>query len=131
MTEKKTLSQQYYEEAEALKANGTSNAEAIRQVAKKHGKKENAVRGGINQYKTKHLDGGAATGSRRGRRKPTSVDDLLGDARAKVEAAIALIDQEVEEAESALGEAQARSDEVTKSVDNRRADLKQKLAALK
>ena len=49
MADDKSLGQTYYEEVEALKAHGTSNADAVREVAKKHHKKDNAVRGGIHQ----------------------------------------------------------------------------------
>ncbi len=45
-TNDKTLGQQYHEAVEALKANGTSNADAIRKVAEDFGKEVNAVRGG-------------------------------------------------------------------------------------
>lgn len=124
------LSQQYYEDVETLKAKGVSNAEAIRQVAKKHGKKENAVRGGIHQWKARHLDGGG-TGRGGHRRATASVDDLIGTARASIEEAIALIGREVEDAKSALDAAQAHYDEVAASVDNRKADLKKKLDALR
>src|ERR687889_518934 len=65
-SEGKTLGQQYHEEVEALKAQGKSNADAIREVAAKHGKKENAVRGGLHQYKSKP-NGGEPRTSRRSR----------------------------------------------------------------
>ena len=57
MAETKSLAQTYYEEVEALKQDGVSNAEAITQVAEQHDKKVNAVRAGIYQYKSKHLNG--------------------------------------------------------------------------
>ncbi len=51
--------QTYYEEVEALKAGGISNADAVRQVAEKYDKNDNAVRGGIYQYKSRHVNGDA------------------------------------------------------------------------
>lgn len=129
MAEEKSLSQQYYEEVEALKASGTSNADAIRQVAEKHGKKENAIRGGIHQYKSRHLDGNGSSSSRR-RRAAASVEDHLASARQSLEQALALVDREVEEAKAALDAAQARFDEVTASVKDRKADIEKKLKAL-
>jgi uncharacterized protein YoaH (UPF0181 family) len=129
-TESKTLGQQYYKEVEALKAEGVSNAEAIRQVAANHGKKENAVRGGLHQYKSKLNGGGDPATPRRGRVAKASVDDLLESARQSLESAVALIDQEVAEAKAALDAAQARYDEVVSSVKDRKADVEKKLKAL-
>src|SRR5437016_4087615 len=94
----KPLSQQYYEEVETLKAGGMSNADAVREVAKKHNKQENAVRGGIHQYKQRAGLGGGS-GTRRGsRRSTTSVDDYIANARKALESARDLVDREVDEA---------------------------------
>lgn len=125
----KTLGQQYYEEVEALKAEGISNADAIRQVAARHDKKENAIRGGLHQYKSK-LGGGDSATPRRGRGGKASVDDLLASARQSLESALTLIDQEVADAKASLDAAQARYDEVVSSVKDRKADVEKKLKAL-
>jgi hypothetical protein len=125
----KTLGQQYYEAVEALKAQGVPNAEAIRQVAAQHDKQENAVRGGLHQYKSK-LGGGGPGTPRRGRSAAASVDDLLASARQSLEQAVALINDEVAQAKAALDAAQARYDEVVSSVKERKADVEKKLKAL-
>lgn len=125
----KSLGQIYYEEVEALKAGGTSNADAIREVAKKHNKKENAVRGSLHQYKTKHIDGDTSP-TRRGRRAAPTVDDYLATARRSLEDALALVDREVDDAKTALDTAQARYDDVVASVTDKKADIEKKLAAL-
>jgi predicted nucleic acid-binding Zn-ribbon protein len=127
--DKKPLGQQYYEEVEALKEGGMSNAEAVRQVAEKHGKKENAIRGGMHQYKRAHLDSGSDGASPRrrgGRAATTTVDDYLANARRALEQALALIDREVDEAKAALDAAQARYDEAVASVKDKKADIEQK-----
>lgn len=125
----KPLGKQYYEAVEALKADGMSNADAIRKVAADMGKAENAVRGGLHQYRARHQDGAGAPG--RGRRRPTaSVDDHLADARRSLEQALRLIDGEVDRARAELDAAQARYDETTASVAGRKADIERKLAAL-
>jgi transposase-like protein len=128
----KTKSQIYYEEVEALKTGGATNADAIREVAKKHSANENAVRGGIHQFKSRHLNGGsAATTSRRTRRAtPTTVDDYLATARAALEAARDLIDQDVAQAKARLDAAQQRYDEAVASVKERKADIEKRLKAL-
>jgi predicted nucleic acid-binding Zn-ribbon protein len=126
----KSLGQIYYEEVEALKEGGMSNAEAIREVAKKHGKNENAVRGGIHQYRTKHLGGGAGTTTRRGRRSAPSVEDLMAQARKSLEDALALVDREVDDAKAALEAAQARYDQAVAEVKDKKAEIEKKLKAL-
>jgi hypothetical protein len=129
----KSMAQRYYEEVEALKASGTKNADAVREVAKKYGKNENAVRGGIHQYKSRHVNGGAAatTTSRGSRRQASlSVDDYVANARKALEAARDLIDREVEHAKAELDAAQQRYDQVAASVKDRKADIEKKLQAL-
>lgn len=126
----KSLGQTYYEEVEALKAGGMSNADAIREIATKYGKNENAIRGGIHQYKSKHVDGNGATTSRRRRSSPPTVDDLMASAKQSLESALALVDAEVEQAKTALDAAQARYDDAVASVKDRKADIEKKLKAL-
>lgn len=133
MADDKSMSQTYYEDVEALKATGVTNANAIRQVAERYGKNANAVRGGIHQYKTNHLNGGAATTAprrRSSRQSVRTVEDYLANARTALESARDLIDQEVNEAKAALDAAQARYDEVVASVKDRKADVEKRLKAL-
>lgn len=128
----KPLSQRYYEEVETLKSEGFSNADAVRQVAAEHGKKDNAVRGGINQYKRIHLDGSTTSSSspRRTRRGAKTVEDHVASARQSLETALSLVDKEVGDAKAALDSAQARYDAVVASVKDRKADIEDKLKAL-
>jgi transposase-like protein len=130
MADSKPLGQTYHEEVEALKSHGVSNPDAIRQVADKHGKNVNAVRGGIHQYRSRHLAGANASGGRR-RRSGRTVDDLLANARAALEQALALVDAEVEQAKGALDEAQARYEAAVAGVADKKADIEKKLKALK
>jgi hypothetical protein len=132
MTETKPLGQLYYEEVEALKASGTSNADAVRQVAESHGKQVNAVRGGIHQYKRAHVDGAtAASTTRRSRRSASAtVDDYLASARQSLEDALALVDGEMERAKAALDAAQTRYDEAVTATKDRRVGIEKKLKAL-
>ena len=132
MSADKSVGQTYYEEVETLNAGGMKNADAVREVAKKYDKNENAVRGGIHQYKKSHLDGGASTTiTRRSRRaRAVTVDDYLANARKALEDALALIDQEVNEAKAALDAAQARYEHAVASVKGKKADIEKKLAAL-
>lgn len=131
---KKTKAETYRDEVEDLKKQGVSNADAIREVAKKHGATENAVRGGIHQYNARHGSGGSSATSRRGGRSqaPTrkSLDDYFADARRALEAARDQVTQEVTDAEAALQAAQKRYDEAKASVADRLADIEKKLKAL-
>ena len=126
----KPLGQLYHEQVEALKAEGMSNADAVRAVAAKQGKQQNAVRAGIHQYKSRHDGGGGATPRRNRRSSVATIEDHLAAARKSLESALGLLDREVGEAKTALDAAQARYDQAVASANNKRADLEQKLRAL-
>lgn len=128
----KTWGQVYYEEVEALVAEGFKNADAVREVAQKYSKEVNAVRGGIFQYKKSRGDGHTPSTGRRSRNRATtrSYDDYLAEARTALEAARDLIDKEVDEARSAFEAAKTRLEQVEASVKDRKADIEKKLKAL-
>jgi hypothetical protein len=128
-TQTKTRAQTYHEEVEALKAEGMSNAEAVRTVAVKHGKSVGAVRGSLYQYKTQHVSGNGTT-PRRSRRTARSVEDHMLSARQSLQAALDLIDHEITEAATERDIAQARYDELTAAAEGRKGDIEQRLAAL-
>jgi predicted nucleic acid-binding Zn-ribbon protein len=140
MSEDKSMGQTYYEEVEELKQGGMSNADAVREVAKKHGKKDNAVRGGIHQYRARYIDGGGtATGTvRRTRHKAEpSVDDFVANARKNMEDALAAVDREplrlkaeVEELKSELAAAEAAYDQAVAAAKDKKVELEKKLKAL-
>jgi hypothetical protein len=126
-TESKPLAQQYYEAIEALKSEGMSNADAIRAVAERRGKSVGTIRGSLYRYTSEHLSGDGAAPRRRSGR---SVEDHLSRARESLEAALAVIDQEVSAAKTAVEAAQARYEQLTESVSERKTEIKQKLAVL-
>ena len=132
--ETKSLGQQYHEAVESLKSQGVKNADAVREVAATFGKEVNAIRGGIHQYKAKHLSGSngsaSTTSAPRRRSSALSVDDLLASAKQSLEAALALVDQEVEQAKTTLDNAQAHYDQVVAGVKDKKTDIEKKLKAL-
>jgi chromosome segregation ATPase len=132
-SDSKPLGQQYHEAVESLKASGMKNAEAIREVATRFGKQENAIRGGIHQWKARHdsAQPSAAPSSRSQRAATTTVDSLLASARKSLEEALSLVDREVHHAKTALDQAQAHYDQVVSGVKDKKADIEQKLKALK
>jgi transposase len=126
-TQTKTRAQTYHEEVEALKADGMSNAEAVRRVAERHGKSVSAVRGSLYQYRTQHTDSG---GTPRRSRRPRSVEDHMASARQSLEQARDLIDREVEEAKVVAEKAQSFYAKVASTAESRKADIEQRIAAL-
>lgn len=127
----KPVSQSYYEDVEALKASGVSNADAIRQVADKYGKNVNAVRGGIHQWRSRHVNGGTTSGTRRTRRTAaTSVESAVADARRLLESARSSIDREIDGAKAELDAAQQRYDQLISSAEERKRDLENKIRLL-
>lgn len=138
MAESKSMGQAYYEEVEELKIQGVANADAVRQVAQKYDKKENAVRGGLHQYKSRHVNGGTPTTSpRRSRRSSPSVDDYLASARKSIEDALALLDEEplrlseeIERLKNEVAAAEARYEQAVATAKDKKAELEKKLKAL-
>jgi hypothetical protein len=132
--ESKSLGQQYHEAVEALKAQGQANADAVREVAARFGKEVNAVRGGIHQYRAKHVGGSngnaPSTGAPRRRSSALSVDDLLASAKQSLESALALVDKEVEQAKAALDNAQANYDQVIAGATDKKTEIEKKLKVL-
>ena len=129
---KVTKGQTYHEEVEDLKKQGVSNADAIREVAKTHRANENAVRGGIHQYKRSRGITSTST-SQRGSRTAHAAktfDDFIAQARQALLNAREHVHSEVRDAETELQAAQKRFDEVKASVDDRLADIEKKLKAL-
>ncbi len=105
-------------------------ADAVRKLAKQQGKKENAVRGNYYNHRRK-LEGSNRAPSRRARpAKATSVDDAVAEARRILEQAHSAIDQEVDAAKRELDAAKSHYDVLIKSVNQRKAELQRKIAAL-
>ena len=99
-----TKAQEVFEKVEALIASGTPKAEAFKQLAKEYGQPVNSIRGSYYQHTR---PGNGETGSRP-RRRETTPEDALADARAALERAIASIDREVEAAKAAGRRGQGR-----------------------
>jgi hypothetical protein len=122
-----------YERVEELKRTGLDHAEAVRAVAEERGKKENAVRTSHYRYRVKTHATSLPRASRNGREtaaKPVSVDDAVSRARSVLEGALDAVNREASVAKEEIDAAQARYDQVLASVEERRAILEQKIAAL-
>jgi hypothetical protein len=121
-----TKSQEVYEKVEALIAAGTTKADAFKQLAEEYGQPLGSIRGAYYQQ-TRPGNGG---GSGRIRRRETTPEDALADARNALERAIEAVDREVEEAKTRADEAKAEYDALRSSAKERKEAIASKLEAL-
>ena len=125
-----TKAQELYERVEAMIADGTDKADAFRQLAEEAGRPFDSVRGSYYGWKRK-LEGGDTTKPARTRRRETTPDDALADARAALERAVEAIDREVEVAETRATEATAEAKALKASAADRKKAITERLEALK
>ena len=125
-----TKAQEIYDRVEAMIASGTDKADAFRQIAEETGRPFDSVRGSYYSHKKK-LEGGDSTKASRTRRRETTPDDALADARAALERAIDSIDREVEAAKSRADEAKSEYDALKGSATERKQAITERLEALK
>jgi hypothetical protein len=125
-----TKAQQIYERVEAMIAAGTDKADAFREIAEEAGRPFDSVRGSYYSHKKK-LDGGDSAKPARTRRRETTPDDALADARAALERAIEAISREVEAAKARAEEAKAEYDALKASAGERKQAITERLEALK
>jgi hypothetical protein len=122
-----TKAQEIYDSVEAMIASGTDKADAFRQIAEAAGRPFDSVRGSYYSHKKK-LEGGEA--KPRTRRRETTVDVAVSDARAALERAIEAISKEVEAARARADEAKAEYDALKASAADRKKAITERLEAL-
>ncbi len=125
-----TKAQAIYDRVEAMIAAGTEKADAFKQIAEEAGRPFDSVRGSYYSHKKK-LEGGDSTKPARTRRRETTPDDALADARAALERAIEAIDREVEAAKARSDEAKAEHEALKASAADRKKAITERLEALK
>jgi len=113
-----------HQRIEEMVASGTTRADAFKQLSEELGIKPNSVRGAYYQA-TK------GNGETKPRRRETTPEDALADARAALERAISNVDREVEAAKVRLDEAKAEYDSLKASATERKAAITATLEALK
>lgn len=123
-----TKAQEIYEKVEELVASGMEKANAFKQLAEEAGRPVDSFRGSYYSHKKK-IEGG--TSSPRPRRRETTPDDALADARAALERAVASIDREVEAAENRAVESAAEAKALKESAGDRKKAITERLEALK
>lgn len=123
-----TKAQEVYDRIEAMVASGTEKADAFKQLAEEASRPYDSVRGSYYSHKKK-IEGGES--KPRTRRRETTPDDALADARAALERAIASIDREVEVAENRATESAAEAKALKASAADRKKAITERLEALR
>lgn len=123
-----TKAEQVYDEVQELIASGTARADAFKQLAEQYGRPVDSIRGSYYSHKKK-LEGGES--KPRTRRRETTPEDALADARASLERSIASIDKEVEAAEERAAESAAEAKALKDSAAERKQAITERLEALK
>jgi hypothetical protein len=119
-----TKSQEVFEKVEALVATGVTKAEAFKQLAAEYGQPVNSIRGSFYQHSR------AASGTSTPRRRETTPEDAVADARKALERAIQNIDREVEQAKTRADEARAEYEALRASAKARKDAITARLEAL-
>lgn len=123
-----TKAEQIYDEVNELIASGTERSEAFKELAEQYSRPVDSIRGSYYSHKKK-LEGGSA--KPRTRRRETTPEDALADARASLERSIAAIDREVEAAEARAAESAAEAKSLKESATARKKAITERLDALK
>ncbi len=113
-----------YQKVNALMEGGASRPDAFKQVASEYGQPVNSIRGSYYSYSR------GATGNGRPRRRETTPETALADARASLERSIAAIDREVEACGERAKEAKAEYEALRASSEERKAAIQARLEAL-
>ncbi len=125
-----TKAQEIYEEIERRIAAGADKADAFKQLAEETGRPYDSLRGSYYTHKRK-LESGEGVRPSRTRRRETTPDDALADARAALERAVTSIDREIEAAEERAAEATAEAKALKASAAERKQAITERLEALK
>jgi hypothetical protein len=122
-----TKAQEVFEKVNTLIEGGTDRPDAFKQVATEYRQPVNSIRGSYYSYSRGATGGGKA----RPRRRETTPEDALADARAALERSITAIDREVEVAGDRAREAKAEHEALKASATERKAAIAERLEALK
>jgi predicted nucleic acid-binding Zn-ribbon protein len=124
-----TKAQEIYDEVNRRVAAGVEKSDAFRQLAEAASRPYDSIRGSYYSHKKK-IEGGESKPSRT-RRRETTPDDALADARGALERAVQAIDREVETAEDRASEAAAEAKALKASAAERKKTITERLEALK
>jgi hypothetical protein len=123
-----TKAEQIFDRVNNLIEGGTSRADAFKLIAEEEGRPVDSVRGSFYGAKRKREGG---TSPSRPRRRETTPEDALADARATLERSIAAIDREVDAAEDRATEASAEAKALKASATERKQAITERLEGLR
>jgi len=123
-----TKAEQIWEEINQMIERGMTKANAFKELATQYGQPVDSIRGSYYSHKKK-LEGGES--KPRTRRRETTPDDALADARAALDRAIDSIGREVEVAKARADEAKAEYDALKASANDRKKAITERLEVLK
>jgi len=123
-----TKAQEIYDKVNELVASGVEKSDAFKRLAQEAGRPVDSLRGSYYSHKKK-IEGGESRP--RPRRRETTPEDALADARASLERSIASIDREVEVAEERAAESAAEAKALKASAAERKKAITERLEALK
>lgn len=128
MTEppKATKAQEVYEKVEQLVAGGMSRPDAFKQLAQESGLKVNSVRGAFYSGRPENQ----TDRPKRTKRRWTTTEDAVSDARRALEAAIESIDAELVAAETRATEAAAEHKAMAEAAPRRKEEIRARIEAL-
>jgi chromosome segregation ATPase len=126
-----TKAKQIWDEVNELVREGTTRADAFKAKAEEYGRPVDSIRGSYYTHKRKLEGGDPDAKPSRTRRRETTPDDALSDARAALERAIDAIDREVEAAKARAEEAKAEYEALQASAEGRKQAITERLEALK
>jgi hypothetical protein len=126
-----TKAQEIYEEVEKRVAAGVEKADAFKALAEETGRPFDSLRGSYYTHKRKLEGGEPGARPARTRRRETTPEDALADARAALERAVESIDREVEVAKGRLEESKAEYEALRDSAKERKQAITTRLEALK
>jgi hypothetical protein len=126
-----TKAQEIYEEVERRIAAGVDKADAFKALAEETGRPFDSLRGSYYSHKRKLEGTDPNSKAPRTRRRETTPEDAVADARAALERAVESIDREVAVAKSRADEAAAEYKDLKGSADERKQAITARLEALK
>ena len=119
-----TKAEEVFEKVEALVAQGTTKAEAFKTLAEQYDQPVNSMRGAYYVHSR-------ATGTSKPRRRETTLEDSLAEARKALERSIERIDAEVQAAADRAAESKAEADSLKASAPERKKAITERLEALR
>lgn len=123
-----TKAEEIYNRTHELMEQGMSRTEAFTRIAEDAQRPKDSIRGAYYGHKKK-IEGGETRP--RPRRRETTPEDALADARASLERSIASIDREVEAAEERAAESAAEAKALKNSAAERKKAITERLEALR